>query len=113
MKDIYLAAHSTTALNTHANGLEHRERLSKVDSQSFIKNNKAAAGTAAAKRPESSFMQSSFHSFTNRIIIINVKIKWALDVVILTFSFNSSSNKNEVFAAIFFDSEVAKAFSCV
>ena len=37
---------------------------------------------------------------------------WDFDVVMWKYSFNSRSNKNELFAAMFSDSEVAKAFSC-
>ena len=37
---------------------------------------------------------------------------WALDVVRLKYSFNLSSNKNDLFATMFSDSDAAKAFSC-
>ena len=36
---------------------------------------------------------------------------WALDVAMSKYSFNSSSNKNELFATMFPYIEVAKAFS--
>ena len=38
---------------------------------------------------------------------------WALNVVMSKHLFNLSSNKNELFATMFCDSEVAKTFSCV
>ena len=37
---------------------------------------------------------------------------WDFDVVMSRYSFSSSSNKNELLAAMFSDSEVARAFSC-
>ena len=40
IKDIKIAAHGITAINTHAKGSKHKERLSKVCSQSFFKSNK-------------------------------------------------------------------------
>ena len=42
VKDINIAAHGITAINTHAKRSEHKTRLPKVDSQSFYKINKAA-----------------------------------------------------------------------
>ena len=81
----------------------------KLVSQSFFINSRAAEGSASAKQLESSCKHSSIDSCTNRTLVINAEIIWALDVVMLKL-FNSSWNKNELFATMFCDSEVAKMF---
>ena len=112
VKDINIAAHGITALNTHAKWLKHKKRLPNVDSQSFFKNNEVAERNASAKQPESSCQQFSVDSSTNRTLVINAKIMWDLDIIMLKYSLNSCSNKNELFATMFSDGEAAKAFSC-
>ena len=67
---------------------------------SFFKNSKTAEGIAS-KQPESFCKQSSIDFCTNRMLVINAERKWALDVVMLKYTFNLSSNKNEVFATMF------------
>ena len=97
-----------TAPNTHVKGSKHKECLPKVCFQSIFKNNEAAERNASVKQPESSCKQSFINSCTNRSLIINALIMWTLDVVMLKYPFNLSSNKNELFPTKFSDSEIAK-----
>ena len=41
-----------------------------------------------------------------------LKEMWSIDVVLSNGSFNSVSNKNDLFCKMFPDSEIAESFSC-
>ena len=41
-----------------------------------------------------------------------IKLMWALEVVIAKHSFHSCNNKSELFSSTFPDSQVAKTFAC-
>ena len=92
-------------------GSKHKEHLPNVFSQSFFKNNKTVETIASAKKTtEFSCKQSSIDSCTSRTLVINAKIMWVLHVVMWKYSFNLNSKKNEPFATMISDGEVAKAF---
>ena len=93
VKDKNIVAHGITALNTHVKVSKRKECLPNLFYQS-------SEGSASAKQPEFSCKQSSIDSCTNIAVVINAEIMWALDVVISKYSFNLSSNKNELFFAV-------------
>ena len=114
VKDINIGTHGVTALNSHAKGSKHIERLPKSDRQSFFNKQQkhSESSSSSIDKDKNSLKQSTIGSCTNKNLVSNAEIIWALDVVLSKYSFNSSSNKTELFALMFPDSKVAKDFTC-
>ena len=60
----------------------------------------------------SSSKQRTISVCTNKQLVTKAKIIWALDVVMSKYSFNSSSNRSDLFITMFPDSGIAINFSC-
>jgi len=107
-KEVNIAVHGITALHIHAKGSKHQERLPKTSCMSFFRKDKKAVEEDTLGKPTSSQLtQSTIGSCANKSLVVNAEIMWALDVVMSKYS-----NKNELFPAMFPDSEIAKAFAC-
>ena len=61
---------------------------------------------------EASSLKQTINICTNKQLVTKAEIIWALDVVMSKYSFNSSSNKSDLFTSMFPDSRIAKNFSC-
>ena len=102
VKDISIAAYGITAINTHAKWSKHKERSPKLGSQSFFK-------TVEVHRQNCQNLPAS----SLLLILAQVEPSPLMrNNVGFGYSFNSSLNKSELFAAMFSDSEVAKTFQC-
>jgi hypothetical protein len=119
-KDISISLHGITALHSHADGTKHKERLPKDTPISFFKRTEPSSSTAPlssndagdSSKASSSSKQTTISTCTNKQLVTKAEIIWALDVVMSKYSFNSSSNKGDLFTTMFPDSEIAKDFSC-
>ena len=112
-KNISIGTHGVAALTLHADGAKHKERLPKDGISIFFKKaNNSEPSETSKQRNSETLKQSTISACTSNSLITNAEIMWALDVVMSNYSFNSSSNKNELFNAMFPDSAIAKGFSC-
>ena len=118
-KDISAGLHGITALFSHADGTKHKERLTKDTPILFFKHTEPSSSAStllsndAGNSSEAlSSKQTTISICTNKQLVTKNEIIWALDVVMSKYSFNSSSNKSNLFTTMFPDSRIAKNFSC-
>ena len=107
-KIISVAGLGVKALEKHAEGIKHKQRIPVGD------NRKICKPAIPPETPPSSvkLAQTSIVSATESQFAKEAEIMWAIDVVLTKHSFRSCAKKSELFSAMFPDSEIAKKFSC-
>ena len=108
-KSFSVAAMGIKALDAHANGTKHKDRLPKKDSiVSFIQKESVQPEPQKA----TSSKQCNVSDMLQKEVVFKAELIWCLDVVQSKYSFRSSDNKSVQFACMFPDSKIAKDFSC-
>ena len=118
-KDVSVGLPGITALFSHEDDTKHKERLPKDTPISFFKSAEPSSSAStllsndAGNSSEAlSSKQTAISICTNKQLVTKVEIIWALDVVMSKYSFNSSSNKSDLFTTMFPDSGITNNFSC-
>ena len=108
MTSVSVSGSGISALDIHATGKKH---LLKCPGK-----NQARIELTSPKenQPDSvsePVHQSSVTSFITKEETVKAEIRWTLETLQSNYSFNSCSQKSELFAAMFSDSTIAKQFS--
>ena len=103
-KDISVANQGMKALTVHAEGDKHKKRLP-IDDQPSISFSKSK-NVSSVEIDKSK--QTTITTITDKQISTNAEIMWALEIVLCKHSFNSSTNKSNLFCSMFPDSNIAK-----
>ena len=105
-KIISVAGLDVNALEKHAEGIKHKQRMP-VGYNTIKKSCKPAIPKAT---PPSSVKQTSIVPVTESQFAKEAEIMWAIDVVLSKHSFRSSARKSELFSTMFHDSQIATNF---
>ena len=96
------------ALDAHANGSKHKDRLLKKDSiVSFIQKESVQSEPQKA----TSSKQCNISNMLQKEVVLKAELIWCFDDVQSKYSFRSSDNKSAQLACMFPDSKIAKDFS--
>ena len=116
-----------SALVSHKNGKEHQRNMpvtGAADAKTFFQPKRAAEGSATEDATVAISVedttsgatkekrQQSIINITESSLARKAEILFAVDVVVCKHSFNSCTNKSDLFTAMFTDSEIARKFSC-
>lgn len=123
-KDISIANMGESALTSHMGGKKHKERTPSNDITSMLspakdKNSNTQGPSTEYKSSktqqastESSKQQVEVNTMLTNSSTIQAEIRWVLNVVCSKYSMNSCSDSGKLFATMFPDSDIAKAFQC-
>ena len=112
MTEISISGLGVTALNIHSKGKKHSLKCP-ANSQAEITfaplEKDSEKGNNDPK--ENSKMQTTIDSLLIRENTVAAEIRWALESLMSSYSYNSCSSKTELFSAMFSDSNIAEQFS--
>ena len=108
-KVVAIGGQGSAQLDSHAKGKEHIKRTPKDEANSIILHAKPHSSNSFASSGTSS-KDDTYFSPHQKQLATNAEVMWAIEVVLSKYSFNSSSNKSDLFTAIFHDSDLAKNF---
>ena len=96
-------------MESHAKSAKHRERLPKPGGStiSFPSSSKTSQPVEI-----STLKQTNIVDVNAKQLATKAEIRWSIDVVLSNYSFNSVSNKSDLFCKMFPDSKIAENFSC-
>ena len=110
-KTISIAGQGVKALESHEGSMKHKSHL--PEKQSKLSYHKTFEKPNRSLLPSNSdTKQSIIFSYSSQQQIAQAEVIWAIGVVLNNYSFNSSSNKSNLFTAMFPDSAIAKYFTC-
>ena len=110
-KTLSISGQSKKKWQSHAKSFKHQERLPKDQTQlTFSVKQSAEQQTQPSTSKE--LKQSTIVSRNAKLHVTHGEISWAVDVVLSYYSFNSSSNKSDLFCRIFPDISMAENFPC-
>ena len=116
-KDVNVAKHGIKDLERHAEGKKHNERLPKdtqssiVNSFKSVNNESSSSSKSSESQAAPAMKQTTITACTNQAFVVQSEIMWCLDVILNNYSYNSSSNKSDLFSKMFPDSKVAQDFA--
>ena len=95
-------------MESHAKSAKHRERLPKPGGStiSFPSSSKTSQPVEI-----STLKQTNIVDVNAKQLATKAEIRWSIDVVLSNYSFNSVSNKSDLFCKMFPDSKIAENFS--
>ena len=109
-KTFSVSSMGVKALDAHAAGAKHIERLPKKVSIVSLTQNKGVPEQQTGSAP--STKQCNISDMLEKDAVFKAELIWCLDVVQSKYSFRSSDSKSNQFACMFSDSKIAKDFSC-
>ena len=109
LKNCTVSGHGVKTLESHAKSAKHRKRLSKPDGStiSFSSSSKISQSAEISILKQTSIVDVHAKQLATKVWII-----WWIDVILSNFSFNSVSNKSNIFCKISPDSKIVENFSC-
>ena len=113
--DISLSNMSSTALDDHARGKKHSEKVKNRETGTalFLQTTKSSTDSSSGK--PATVKKKKRNMLEDLIInknMLNAEIWWTLEIVMSHLSFRSYIDLNKLFISMFPDSEVASKFTC-
>ena len=68
--------------------------------------------SSQAKSITRNITQTALVSSTSQYFVLQAEIMWCLDVIMIKYSYNSNSDKSDLFLKMFSDSNIAKNLAC-